>query len=167
MSVPEWSWIEFREKQLEYKLQYRNDIKEQIFYLVCIYGIRDGISRRRLAEIVGLNEKNLLKYLKELTSEGKIKKANKLAHYFPTDEFYKDTLLNAYIFGENISRRFLGRPTSNSIRTEKSDELEKLLSGISDTIGAFIVRLLIEAINEENYSKTMKSLERKDHHILI
>lgn len=172
MSTPEWSYIEFRRNQLEYQPQYRNEVKEGIFYLIRIYGIRGGISRRRLAEIVGLNEKNLLKYLKELTSEGKIKKANKLAHYFPTDEFYKDPLLNAYIFGENISRRFLRRPVSdlipnNELRTEESNGLGRLLSGISNTIGAFIVRLMIEAINEENYSETMKSLDRKDHHVLI
>jgi len=168
MSVPEWNYT----RNQEYQSQYKNEVKEGIFYLIRIWGIRGGISRQRLAEIVGLNEKNLLKYLKELTSEGKIKKANKLAHYFPTDEFYKDPLLNAYIFGENISRRFLRRPVSNFIlnnksRTEKSVELEKLLSGISNIIGAFIVRLLIEAINEENYSETMEILDRKDHHVLI
>jgi predicted transcriptional regulator len=171
LSVPEWNYIEFRRNQRKYQQQYRKDVKELIFYLICIYGLRGGISRRRLAEIVELNEKNLLKYLKELTSEGKIKKANKLAHYFPTDEFYKDPLLNAYIFGENISRRFLRRPVSNlpnkELRTEESDELKKLLSAISNTIGGFIVRLLIEAINEENYSETMKSLSRKDHHVLV
>lgn len=153
MSVPEWNYIEFRRNQ-EYQSQYKKEVKVGIFYLIRIWGIRGGISRRRLAEIVELNEKNLLKYLKELTSEGKIKKANKLAHYFPTDEFYKDPLLNAYVFGENISRRFLRRPVSNlpnkELRTEESDELEKLLSAISNTIGGFIVRLLIEAINEKN-----------------
>lgn len=167
MSVPEWNYT----RNQEYQSQYKNEVKEGIFYLIRIWGIRGGISRRRLAEIVGFNEKNLLKYLKELTSEGKIKKANKLAHYFPTDEFYKDPLLNAYIFGENISRRFLRRPLSNlpkkELGTEENDELEKLLSAISNTIGGFIVRLLIEAISEENYTETMKRLSRKDHHVLI
>jgi Winged helix-turn-helix DNA-binding len=167
MSVPEWNYT----RSLEYQSQYKNKVKEGIFYLIRIWGIRGGISRRRLAEIVGLNEKNLLKYLKELTREGKIKKANKLAHYFPTDEFYKDPLLNAYIFGENFSRRFLRRPVSNlsnnKLRTKETNELEKLLSAISNTIGGFIVRLLIEAVNEEDYSETMESLDRKDHYVLI
>jgi hypothetical protein len=46
MSVPEWNYT----RNQEYQSQYKNEVKEGIFYLIRVWGIRGGISRRRLAD---------------------------------------------------------------------------------------------------------------------
>jgi hypothetical protein len=68
--------------------------------------MRGGISHDQLSKEIGLDPKNLRSYIKE----GSVKKGKRLQDkYFPTEEAYKDQLLNAYLFGNNFKRNIIGK----------------------------------------------------------
>ena len=70
--------------------------------------MRGGISHDRLSKEVYPDPKNLGSYIKELIKEGLVKKDKGLqGKYFPTEEAYKDQLLNAYLFADNFRRNIL------------------------------------------------------------
>ena len=108
------SLIESQEKDLhfrnikdsleKYRSKRSEEIKEQILRNIRIYGVRGcGVLPGKIADMIGFNKKNILPYLNMLEEEKKIKRENEQAPYFPTDEYYKDPLLDARLFGESSS----------------------------------------------------------------
>jgi hypothetical protein len=47
------------------------------------------------------------------------------------------------------------------------DDAEKILFEFSNRLGAFITRLLVEALDEGNYTETLIDLNKEDHQVLI
>jgi hypothetical protein len=181
-----------------------NEIAQETLRVIRIYGIRDGIKPYQLSKIMYLDKTNLTPYLEKLERQGKIKRENQQAPYFPTDEFYKDLLLDAYLFTESFGFRFLKVKRelvlTNAIKEEyqkkdpskiwyydsikidtefhfldftkykkyylpqftEESSTEKNLFELSNRIGAFITRLLIEALSQGNYSPTITDLKEQN-----
>jgi hypothetical protein len=112
----------------------------------------------------------------KLERQGKIKRENQQAPYFPTDEFYKDLLLDAYLFTESFRFGFLKVKRKLVLTNEldftkykkyylpqftEESSAEKNLFEFSNRIGAFITRLLIEALNQGNYEPTITDLKEQ------
>lgn len=102
-----------------------NEIAQEILRVIRIYGIRDGIKPYQLSKIMYLDKTNLTPYLEKLECQGKIKRENQQAPYFPTDEFYKDLLLDAYLFTESFGFRFLKVKRELVLTTEIREVYQK------------------------------------------
>ena len=159
-----------------------------ILQIILVYAMNGGISHNQLAQISDLDRKSLRKYTKKLWQEGKIRKDGKGRHgkYFPTEEAYKDPLLNAMLFGDDFRFRLLdkkeglvlcnqmitdfdlkreincSRYTSfyNPMFTSKY-KAEEALFEFSNRVGAFITYALIQAMNPDN-NKTSLSARVQD-----
>jgi predicted transcriptional regulator len=176
MRHTDWNWTEYRRKKENYLDDYRQEKKNTILEIIRIYGMRGGISHDQLSKEIGLDPKNLRAYIKELKNEGLIKKEKGLqGKYFPTEDAYKDQLLNAYLFGNNFKRNILGKDLiittdrkveyvipfpSNCIdftiyrryfepKFDENSELEHALFEFSNKIGAFITYFLIQIMDAE------------------
>ncbi|HET7283662.1 MAG TPA: winged helix-turn-helix domain-containing protein, partial [Nitrososphaeraceae archaeon] len=189
MGHTDWDWIEYRGKKESYLNDYRQEKKNTILEIIRIYGMRAGISHDQLSKEVGLDPKNLRSYIKELKKEGLVKKGKRLQDkYFPTEEAYKDQLLNAYLFGDNFKRNILGQDhiitTNKKVEYEipfpshcrdftiyrrhfepKFDEnskLERSLFEFSNKIGAFITYLFIRIMDPADVRSKLGSDQSTD-----
>jgi predicted transcriptional regulator len=174
MRQTDWNRIEYRRKKENYLDEYRLVKKNTILEIIRIYGMRGGISHDQLSKEVDLDPKNLRPYIKELIKEGLIKKDKGLrGKYFPTEEAYKDQLLNAYLFGNNFRRNILRKdlvittdrkveyiiPFPSHCRDftiyrryfepkfDESSELEHSMFEFSNKIGGFITYFLIQIMD--------------------
>jgi predicted transcriptional regulator len=174
MQHTDWNWIEYRRKKENYLDEYRQEKKNTMLEIIRIYGMRGGISHNQLSKEVDLDPKNLRLYIKELIKEGLVKKDKGLqGKYFPTEEAYKDQLLNAYLFGDNFRRNILTKDliitTDRKVeftvpfpsycrdftiyrcyfepKFDESSELEHSLFEFSNKIGAFITYFLIQIMD--------------------
>ena len=181
MRHTDWNWIEYRRKKENYLVEYRQEKKNTILEIIRIYGMRGGISHDQLSKEVGLDPKNLGPYIKELIKEGLVKKGKGLqGKYFPTEEAYKDQLLNAYLLANNFRRNILTKdlvitterkveytiPFPSHCRDftiyrryfepkfDESSELEHSLFEFSNKIGAFIIYFLIQIMDANRIKLT-------------
>jgi hypothetical protein len=123
-----------------------------------------GISHQDLADRVKLDRKNLRPYIRRLIYRKLITRApGKQGKYFPTTSIYQDALITANFFGEVSISRLLN--AENNVVPEEDDRsysdffsprftedssLERTLFEFSSKIGAFIVYVLIQAMNSKN-----------------
>lgn len=152
-----------------------------------------GVGHIELAKMAGLDRKNLTPYTKRLIDKKLIRReSGKQGKYYPTEEAYKDTRLNAYVFGRNFiwnllrKKRYLvtneerSEVTDNTVpgwyclnftgykcyfepRFREEDRLEHSIFEFSNQIGAFITFILIQATNpENNHLITSKERVEKD-----
>jgi hypothetical protein len=87
-----------------------NQRKNEILQIIITYFIsQKGINQQKLLRLVTINDrKYLAKLLRELVSEGIIKKVGgKRGLYIPKDDFYVDPLLDAELFGEDFISKIL------------------------------------------------------------
>jgi hypothetical protein len=138
--------------------------KEGEILKLIIWNSRFGISHQDLADRVGLDRKNLRPYIKRLKSRKMITRApGKQGKYFPTTIVYQDALLTASLFGELAILRLLNVgnyvvPKENastysdyfSLKFTEDSGLERALFEFSNKIGAFIIYVLIQAMNPRN-----------------
>ncbi len=173
MRHTDWNRIEYRNKK-NYLDEYRHEKKNTILEIIRIYGMRGGISHDQLSNEIDLDPKNLRPYIKELIKEGLVKKGKGLQDkYFPTEEAYKDQLLNAYLFGNNFRKNILTKDlivtTDRKVeyiipfpshckdftiyrryfepKFDESSELERSLFEFSNKVGAFITYFLIQIMD--------------------
>jgi predicted transcriptional regulator len=183
MRHKDWNRIEYRRKKENYLEEYREEKKNAILEIIIIYGMKGGISHDQLSKEIGLDQKNLRPYVKELIKEGLVKKDKGLrGKYFPTEEAYKDQLLNAYLFGNNFRRNILtkdliittGRKVEYVVpfpsycrdftiyrryfepKFDESSELEHSLFEFSNKIGGFITYLLIQIMDTNRIKLTSR-----------
>jgi predicted transcriptional regulator len=176
MRHKDWNWIEYRRKKKDYLDDYRQEMKNTVLEIIRIYGMRGGISHDQLSKEISLDPKNLRAYIKELKEEGLVKKENGLqGKYFPTEDAYKDQLLNAYLFGDNFKKNILRKDpiitTDRKVeyviplpwhcvdftiyrryfepKFDDNSELEHTLFEFSNKIGAFITYFLIQIMDAE------------------
>jgi|SRR5690349_13494727 hypothetical protein len=98
-------------------------MKEEILRVIRIFGIGGkGILPYALANVMHMDKSNIISYVDELENENKIKRENQQAPYFPTDEDYKDPLLNARLFGDSF-----GQLIKKNIRFETGLVKKKLI----------------------------------------
>jgi predicted transcriptional regulator len=181
MRHKDWNWFEYRRKKENYLDEYRQEKMNTILEIIRIYGMRGGISHDRLSKEVYLDPKNLGPYIKELIKEGLAKKDKGLrGKYFPTEEAYKDQLLNAYLFGNNFRRNILQKDrvitTDRKVeyiipfpphcrdftiyrhyfepKFDERSELEHNLFEFSNKIGAFITYFLIQIMDVDRIKLT-------------
>ena len=179
MRHTDWNLIEYRRNKENYLNEYRQEKKNTIIEIIRIYGMRGGISHAQLSKEVDLDPKNLRPYIKGLIKEGLVKKGKGLRDkYFPTEEAFKDQLLNAYLFGNNFRRNIIRKdlmittdrkveyiiPFPSHCRDftiyrryfepkfDESSKLERSLFEFSNKIGAFVTYFLIQ-IMDTNRSK--------------
>jgi predicted transcriptional regulator len=170
----DWNWIEYRKNKDDYLNEYRREKKNTILEVIRIYGMRDGISHHQLSKEVDLDPKNLRSYIIELIKKGSIRKGKGLqGKYFPTEEAFKDQLLNAYLFGNNFRKNILRKDlmitTNRKVeytipfpshckdftiyrryfepKFDENSELEHSLFEFSNKIGAFIIYFLIQIMD--------------------
>jgi predicted transcriptional regulator len=173
--ILDWNWTEYRKNKEDYLDEYRREKKNTILEVIRIYGMRGGISHDQLSKEVDLDPKNLRPYIIELVKEGLIKKGKGLhGKYFPTEEAYKDQILNAYLFGNNFRRNILRKdfiittdrkveyiiPFPSHCRDfepkfDESSELEHSLFEFSNKIGAFITHFLIQIMDANRTKLTL------------
>jgi predicted transcriptional regulator len=109
--------------------------EHEILMVIRICGISgSGVSHNKLAEEVILDPKNLRHYMKSLIKNGLVKKGKGLqGKYLPTQEFYKDPLLNAYLFADSFKRLLKMKSDlvlTNELRTVvHSKEQPKVIEG--------------------------------------
>jgi predicted transcriptional regulator len=181
MRHTDWNWIEYRTKKENYLKEYRREKMSAILEIIIIYGMRGGISNDQLSKEAYLDPKNLRPYIKELIKEGLAKKDKGLrGKYFPTEEAYKDQLLNAYLFGNNFRRNILTKDiiitTDRKVeytipfpshcidftiyrryfepKFDESSELERSLFEFSNKIGGFITYFLIQIMDANSTKLT-------------
>jgi hypothetical protein len=166
-------------------LKSRSDEKENtILEIILVYAMKGGISHNQLAHIMDLDRKSLRKYTKKLLKDKKIKKDGKGRHgnYFPTEEVYKDPLLNATLFGDDFRFRLLDKMQDlvlcNQIITDfdlgkqidctsytslykpkftHKHKVEHTIFEFSNRIGAFITYALIQAMNPDNNKSSLST----------
>lgn len=138
--------------------------KEGVILKLIIWNSRFGISHGDLADGVGLDRKNLRRYIKRLKSRKMITRApGKQGKYFPTANVYQDALLTGSFFGEVAISKLLGAesytiPKDNyssysdyfSLNFTDNSGLERALFEFSNKIGAFVTYVLIHAMNPRN-----------------
>ncbi|MGH9979545.1 MAG: hypothetical protein ACRD8Z_27455, partial [Nitrososphaeraceae archaeon] len=108
MRHTDWKRIEYRRRKEDYLKEYRQEIRNTILEIIRIYGMRGGISHDQLSKEIDLDPKNLGPYIKGLIKEGLVKKGKGLrGRYSPTEEAYKNHLLNAYLLGNCFRRNIL------------------------------------------------------------
>ena len=100
-----------RQKYIEQK---KEEIEEQILAIVYVYGVRGGVFPNQIAEFLGIDRSNIIPYTESLVRKGKIKRKDQQSPYMPTDESYKNPLLEAYLFGESFLP-FLKRTKKNLV----------------------------------------------------
>jgi predicted transcriptional regulator len=176
MRHADWDWIEYRRKKENYLDDYRQEKKNTILEIIRIYGMRGGISHHQLSKEIDLDPKTLRPYIKKLIKEGLVKKGKRLQDkYFPTEEAYKDRLLNAYLFGNNFKRNILRKdliittdrkveyviPLPSHCRDftifkryfepkfDENSRLELTLFEFTNKIGGFITYFLIQIMDVE------------------
>jgi predicted transcriptional regulator len=176
-----------RKKSLEY---YIKEKEKQILEIIRVYGIKGGISHKQLAFIADLDRKSLRPYTERLVEKGLIKRGKgRQGKYLPTEEGYKDPLLNAYLLGNKF--RFTLLNNEDIILNDRTaidfvhkmevdcsvfrryyepkftdnDKLEQILFEFSNKIGAFITYVLIQAMNAESYNTIL--LPPKEQNILV
>ena len=174
MRHTDWNRIEYRRKKQNYLDEYRHEKKNIILEIIRTYGMRGGISHAQLSNEIDLDPKNLRPYIKELIKEGLVKKGKSLRDkYFPTEEAYKDQLLNAYLFGNNFRKNILTKDlvitTDRKVeyvipfpshckdftiyrcyfepKFNESSKLEHCLFEFSNKIGAYITYFLIQIMD--------------------
>ena len=82
--------------------------KEARIIEVIIMNSRKGVPHGELAKIIGLDRKNLTPYMERLIARKLIRReAGRQGKYFPTEEAYKDTRLNAYLIAEGYRSSIL------------------------------------------------------------
>jgi hypothetical protein len=134
---------------------------------------------------MGLDRKTLREtYTKDLMKDGKIKKDGNGRHgkYFPTEEVYKDPLLNATLFGDDFRFSLLGKKEDLVLCDQpimdfdlkkqfdctsytslykpmftSEDQVEHALFEFSNRIGAFITYALIQAMNPDNNKMSLST----------
>lgn len=192
MRHTDWNWIKYRKNKDDYLDEYRREKKNTILEIIRIYGMRDGISHHQLSKEVDLDPKNLRSYIVELIKKGSIRKGKGLqGKYFPTEEAFKDQLLNAYLFGNNFRKNILRKDlmitTNRKVeytipfpshcrdftiykryfepKFDESSELEHTLFEFSNKIGAFVIYFLIQ-IMDANRTKPQLMSNRSTDYIL-
>lgn len=181
MRHTDWNRFEYRQRKENYLNEYRQEKKNTILEIIRIYGMRGGVSHNQLSKEVYLDPKNLGPYIKELIKEGQVKKGKGLrSKYFPTEDAFKDQLLNAYLFGNNFRRNILRKDivitTDRKVeyvipfpshcidftiyrryfepKFDKSSELERSLFEFSNKIGAFVTYFLIQIMDTNRTNLT-------------
>lgn len=174
MQNTDWNRIEYRRRKENYLNEYRQEKKNIILEIIRIYGMRGGVSHKQLSKEVYLDPKNLGPYIKELIKEGLVKKGAGLqGKYFPTEDAFKDQLLNAYLFANNFRKNILQKdlvittdrkvkyviPLPSHCRDftiyrhyfepkfDERSELEHSLFEFSNKIGAFLTYFLIQIMD--------------------
>ena len=175
-----------RDARVKYLEPHTADKENAILEVIMLYGMKGGISHNQLAHIANLDRKSLRKYTQHLMKDGKIRRDGIHGRYFPTEEAYKDPLLNATLFGDDFRFRLLDKKQDlvlcNQIITDfelkkeidctsytdlykpmftPEDEVERALFEFSNRIGAFITYALIQAMNPDN-NKTSLSTRGQD-----
>jgi hypothetical protein len=171
-----------REARVKYLEPYATEKENAILEVVRIHGIKGGILHNQLAHIADLDRKSLRKYTRHLMKDGKIRKDGIHGKYFPTEEAYKDPLLNATLFGDDFRFRLLDKQQDlalyNQIITDveqekqidcttctslykpmftSEDGIERALFEFSNRIGAFILYALIQAMNPDNNKMSLSA----------
>jgi hypothetical protein len=175
-----------REARARYLEPYISEKENAILEVIRVYGIKGGISHNQLAHIADLDRKSLRKYTQHMMKDGKIRRDGIHGKYFPTEEAYKDPLLNATLFGDDFRFRLLDKKQDlvlcNQIIVDsdlkkqidcasytslykpmftRKHKLEHTIFEFSNRIGAFITYALIQAMNPDN-NKTSLSTKGQD-----
>jgi hypothetical protein len=176
-----------REGRIKYLHQYTAEKENAILLLIQVYGIKGGISHDQLAQIADLDRKSLRKYTQHLMKDGKISRVGTHGKYFPTEEGYKDPLLNATLFGDHFRSRLLDNKEDlvlcnkiiRDFRLNKEidcttyitlyepkfangKEIERALFEFSNRIGAFITYALIQTMNPDNNKMSLSAREQDE-----
>jgi predicted transcriptional regulator len=150
--------------------------KEARIIEIIIMNSRKGVPHVELAKVIGLDRKNLSRYMKRLIAKKLIRReTGRQGKYFPTEHAYRDTRLSADVFGRKFRSSLLKENilvTTNK-RTEyhlpswycidftiyrkyfepkfsEEDKIEHELFEFSNKIGAFITFTLIQAMSRDN-----------------
>jgi predicted transcriptional regulator len=115
-----------------------------------------GIAHLQLAQLIGVNRKNLTSYTKRLMTKGLIKRGKgKHGKYYPATKAYRGTIITADLFGKAAAGLILANedfpidsPFFINIGTGKA--LQYVLFMFSNKLGAIITYLLIQAMNPAN-----------------
>lgn len=146
----------------------------------------NGIGHQELAFEVGLDRKNLRKYLLQLLTRKLIRRAiGRFGRYYVTDKALTDLKLQGRLFGENIARRlkeisirhdvkgadFINHTTFFHHNTRfftprfsDKDDLEKDVFDFSNRIGAFVIYTFIQAMNKANEIVPLNEAKELDRH---
>ena len=142
-----------------------------------------GVAHQALAIAVRIDRKSLRPYIKRLSEKKLIwRSSGKQGKYFPTEEGYKDTRLNAYLIAEGYRSNILKEDKAiilnnreqtypNYInfttytkyfrpKSTENDLLEALLFELSNRIGGFVIYILIQGMNPNNIGKIIMSKEK-------
>jgi hypothetical protein len=162
---------------MEYGLQIRPELnpsqdkarkkEDKIMGVIAAHSL-GGISHIELAQIVGLNRKNLTSYMKRLMKKRLVLRGRgKQGKYFPANKDYRATTMTAELFSKACAARILHNSDfairSHFFKVLESDELENALFTFSNKIGAIITYLLIQSMNPSNkFMGDTKHDEEKD-----
>ena len=123
-----------------------------------------GIHHIRLAEIIGIDRKNLTPHMKRLIKQKFARRElGQRGKYFPSDEIYKIGRLEGYLYGFNLRMLFLWQLSlalnSLYIDKERISSPEKILEIMSTVIGRSIMYGILLSI--------VSSLDLKDQDRMI
>jgi biotin operon repressor len=128
-----------------------------------------GVSHSQLADLLGINRKNLRHYTKELIAEGLIIRGEgRHGKYYPADKEHRGPVMDADILGTGVAGFVLKEDnipldTPFLKHVESDTDLQYALFEFSNKVGAIITYLLIQAMNPaNNITDDTKSSKEKD-----
>jgi predicted transcriptional regulator len=142
---------------------------EQKIVMIIRENSKDGINHSQLADLVGINRKNLRPYTKRLIAKGIIKRGQgRHGKYYPADKEHRDNIMDADILGTGtvgfvLQKDDIPLDTHFLKNVEMEDSLQYALFKFSNKVGAIITYLLIQAMNPANrVTDGTKSNKEKD-----
>ncbi len=150
--------IEYGEDTISDLLPHQEYVRrrEEKIMKVIIGNSDSGIAHLQLAQLIGINRKNLTSYTKRLMTKGLIKRGKgKHGKYYPATKAYRGTTITADVFSKAAAGLILTNedfpvdsPFFRNIETAKA--LQYVLFMFSNKLGAIITYLLIQAMNPSN-----------------
>ena len=141
----------------------RNSIEKKIMEILLLHG-DEGISHMYLAKAMGMDRKNLRKYMKSLIEQKLIVRENgKHGKYYPSTRLHQrkdltaDLIVKSYMRNILIDFNFLIESPYFKYHEEsfrqvlkKDNSVNTALFNFSNKIGALVTYAIIESLNPEN-----------------
>jgi predicted transcriptional regulator len=149
-----------RRKQIKYeeepnfRRQNTTRITEDKIMEVITANRKNGIAHQKLARIIGINRKNLGKYISRLIARGLALRGPGLrGKYYPATKEHRETSISAEILGEVLASTILydsDLKIKSPFFRRSEQEIGNALFVFSNKVGAIITYLLIQSMNPLN-----------------
>jgi predicted transcriptional regulator len=146
--------IEFEKEEPNFQRQDATRRTEDKIMEVITINRKNGIAHQKLARIIGINRKNLGKYISRLITRGLVVRGPGLrGKYYPSTKEHRETSMSAEILGGVIASTILydsDLKIKCPLFRRSEQEIENALFVFSNKVGAIITYLLIQSMNPLN-----------------